>query len=81
MPGNPHPVHIALLVERGIFILEIFNCEELARDRVYEFCFMCLPLSIRGASGRWFGRSRWCDRRASWESASVSPVTAYQDGV
>ena len=39
------------LVERGIFILEMVNCEELARDRVYEFCFMCLPLSIRGATG------------------------------
>ena len=49
--GNPHPVHIALLVERGIFILEMVNCEELARDQVYEFCFMCLPLSIRGATG------------------------------
>lgn len=51
VPGNPHPVHIALLVERGIFILEMVNCEALARDRVYEFCFMCLPLSIRGATG------------------------------
>ena len=51
VPGNPHPVHIALLVDRGIFILEMVNCEELARDRVYEFCFVCLPLSIRGATG------------------------------
>ncbi len=51
VPGNPHPVHIALLVERGIFILEMVNCEELARDGVREFCFMCLPLSIRGATG------------------------------
>ena len=49
--GNPHPVHIALLGERGIFIIEMVNCEELARDRVYEFCFVCLPLSIRGATG------------------------------
>jgi kynurenine formamidase len=49
--GNPHPVHIALLVERGIFILEMVNCEQLARDGVREFCFMCLPLSIRGATG------------------------------
>jgi kynurenine formamidase len=49
--GNPHPVHIALLVERGIFILEMVNCEELARDRVYEFCFVCLPLKIKGATG------------------------------
>jgi kynurenine formamidase len=51
VPGNPHPVHIALLVERGIFIIEMVDCEELARDRVYEFCFVCLPVSIRGATG------------------------------
>jgi kynurenine formamidase len=49
--GNPHPVHIALLVDRGIFILEMVNCEELAHDRTYEFCFMCLPVAIRGATG------------------------------
>lgn len=49
--GNPHPVHIALLVERGVFILEMVNCEELAHDRIYEFCFTCLPVSIRGATG------------------------------
>jgi kynurenine formamidase len=49
--GNPHPVHIELLIERGIYIIEMVNCEELARDRVYEFCFVCLPLSITGATG------------------------------
>jgi len=48
---NPHPVHIALLRERGIFIIEMVNCEELARDRVHVFCFICLPISIRGATG------------------------------
>ena len=32
-------------------ILGMVNCEELARDWVYEFCFMCLPLSIRDATG------------------------------
>jgi kynurenine formamidase len=51
VPGNPHPVHIALLRERGIFMIEMVNCEELAHDRVYEFCFVCLPVSIRGATG------------------------------
>lgn len=51
VPGNPHPVHIALLAERGIFIIEMVNCEELARDQVFEFCFVCLPVSIRGATG------------------------------
>jgi len=50
-PGNPHPVHLALLNERGIFIIEMVNCEELARDGVHEFCFVCLPLAIRGATG------------------------------
>lgn len=49
--GNPHPVHLALLNERGIFIIEMVDCEELARDHVYEFCFVCLPLAIRGATG------------------------------
>jgi len=49
--GNPHPVHIALLNERGIYIVEMVNCEDLARERVYEFCFICLPLAIKGATG------------------------------
>jgi kynurenine formamidase len=51
VPGNPHPVHIALLNERGIFIIEMVDCEELARDGVREFCFVCLALAIRGATG------------------------------
>jgi kynurenine formamidase len=49
VPGST--VHIALFVERGIFIIEMVNCEELARDRAYEFCFVCLPTAIRGATG------------------------------
>jgi kynurenine formamidase len=49
--GNPHPVHIELLIERGIYIIEMVDCEELARDKAYEFCFICLPLSIKGATG------------------------------
>jgi kynurenine formamidase len=51
IPSNPHPVHIALLNERGIFIIEMVDCEELARDAMYEFCFVCLPLAIKGATG------------------------------
>jgi kynurenine formamidase len=49
--GNPLPVHVALLVERGIYILELVLLEELARDRVHEFAFVCLPLKVRGATG------------------------------
>ena len=50
-PANPHPVHIELLVERGIHIMELAWLEDLARDRVHEFLFLCLPLRIRGATG------------------------------
>jgi kynurenine formamidase len=50
-PKNPHPVHIELLVKRGIHLLELVHVEDLARDKVYEFLFVCLPLRIKGATG------------------------------
>ena len=50
-PENPHPVHIELLIERGIHILELVHVEDLARDNVHEFLFICLPLRIKGATG------------------------------
>lgn len=48
--GNPHPVHIELLIERGIFILEMVDTTKLARKGIYEFCFIALPLKIKGAT-------------------------------
>jgi len=51
VPGNPQPVHHLLIQQRGIPILEWVNLEGLARDRVYEFVFVCLPLPITGATG------------------------------
>lgn len=48
--GNPQPVHTALLIENGVYILEGVDTEELARRKVYEFCFVALPLKIRGAT-------------------------------
>ncbi|HWF52875.1 MAG TPA: cyclase family protein [Solirubrobacteraceae bacterium] len=51
VPGHPSPVHAHLVKDNGIPILEWVNCEELAADEVYEFAFICLPLTIRGASG------------------------------
>ena len=48
---NPLPVHLRLLVENGIYILEMVYPEELARDGVYEFLFVCLSLKIQGATG------------------------------
>ena len=45
------PVHVHLLVESGIHIVECLNLEELAAAKVYEFLFVALPLKIRGATG------------------------------
>lgn len=50
-PGNPHPVHTVLLVENGIYIIEMLDLEALARDQVHEFLFVALPCKIRGATG------------------------------
>lgn len=50
-PTNPQPVHTHLLIERGIYLMESLDLEELARDRVHEFLFVALPLKIRGATG------------------------------
>ena len=45
------PVHVHLLVESGIHIIEALNLEDLARDRIYEFVFVAAPLKIRGGTG------------------------------
>lgn len=49
--GSSQPVHVHLIHEHGIPILEWVDCEELAADGVYEFTFICLPLSVVGATG------------------------------
>jgi kynurenine formamidase len=50
-PENPHPVHIELLVKRGIHIMELVHVEDLAKDGINEFLFLALPLRIKGATG------------------------------
>ncbi|GLZ53515.1 cyclase family protein [Actinomycetospora sp. NBRC 106378] len=50
-PSNPQPVHVRLLIEEGIYIMESLDLEALAADRVYEFLFVGLPLKISGATG------------------------------
>jgi len=50
-PNPAMPVHVHLLVESGIHIIEVLNLEQLARDRVYEFLFVAAPMNIRGATG------------------------------
>lgn len=49
--GSTLPGHMILLVRAGIHILENLALEQLARDRVHEFTFLCLPLKMRGATG------------------------------
>ncbi len=50
-PNPAMPVHVHLLVESGIHIIEVLNLEEISRDRVYTFVFMAAPLKIRGGTG------------------------------
>lgn len=51
VPDPAMPVHVHLLVESGIHIVECLNLEELAAAGVAEFLFVALPLKIRGATG------------------------------
>lgn len=44
-------VHTKFLGLTGIQIMESLNLEELAKDQVYEFVFICLPLRIVGGTG------------------------------
>jgi kynurenine formamidase len=50
-PSNPQPVHAHLLIEHGVYILESLDLEELARERIYEFLFVALPVKIVGSTG------------------------------
>src|SRR5262249_24736176 len=43
--------HAFLLPQKGIYIIENLNLEELARDRCYTFAFVGIPLKLRGATG------------------------------
>lgn len=51
IPGDPQPVHLHLIFEHAISIMEWVDCESLARDGVSEFLFVALPLNITGATG------------------------------
>lgn len=45
------PGHCHYLAEAGVPMIELLNLEELARDRVEQFCFIGAPIRLRGASG------------------------------
>jgi kynurenine formamidase len=46
-------VHVAMLMDRGVHLVEWLNLETLAGAPTREFLFVCLPLKLRGASGSW----------------------------
>jgi kynurenine formamidase len=50
VPAPSMPVHVHLLVERGIHIIECLNLEGLAAAAVHEFMFIAAPLKIRGGT-------------------------------
>ena len=51
IPAETMPVHVHLLVEKGIHIVECLNLEELAAAGVSRFVLVAAPLKIRGATG------------------------------
>lgn len=50
-PTRDFPVHVHLLVESGIHIIEALNLEELAGAGAREFLFLGAPLKIVGGTG------------------------------
>ena len=51
VPDAAMPVHVHLLVESGIHIVECLDLEALAAARAFTFAFIAAPLKIQGATG------------------------------
>ncbi len=49
-PSPTHPVHRKFINNEGILLMKLMNLEEIAKDKVYEFLFIALPLRIFGAT-------------------------------
>jgi kynurenine formamidase len=45
------PVHQWNLTKNGVYHIENIDLEQLAADKVYEFCFVFSPLRLKGATG------------------------------
>ncbi len=52
-PDPARTTHRAMLVERGVHLVENLYLDELAAAGVREALFVCLPLKITGATGSW----------------------------
>ncbi|WP_075057122.1 cyclase family protein [Thermogymnomonas acidicola] len=46
--GARLPVHQYLIAKSGIRMIDNMKLDEVSRDRVYEFLFLCSPPAIRG---------------------------------
>ncbi len=45
------PVHMRMIADAGVFIIENLNLEELSAARAYEFTVITPPLKVRGGTG------------------------------
>jgi kynurenine formamidase len=45
------PVHMRLIADKGIYIIENLDLEALAAARVYEFAVVVPPLKVKGGTG------------------------------
>lgn len=45
------PVHMRLITDKGIYIIENLDLEELAAAKAYEFAVVVPPLKVRGGTG------------------------------
>src|SRR5262249_4669183 len=50
-PFEIFPVHMLLIADKGIHIIENFLLEELAAAHAYEFLIVVPPLKVRGSTG------------------------------
>jgi kynurenine formamidase len=51
--GNSRSTHVAMLVERGVHLIESVYLEDCISDGVSTGLFICLPLRFTGATGSW----------------------------
>jgi kynurenine formamidase len=49
--GQEGIVHQLLIAQKGLHLIENMVLSELARERIYEFLFVCSPLKIKGGTG------------------------------
>lgn len=45
------PVHMRLIADKGIYIIENLDLEELAKRKAYEFVVVVPPLKVKGGTG------------------------------